>query len=319
MGRTRGWLGAAVAAIAGAVASARILGSHPPPAPNPPAGTPHRFPWRHAEIFVAVRGAGPPALLVHDLYTGAAGAELEPLADRLDGRFTVHVADLPGFGRSGRPAMRFGPDLFIDAVVELVRHGVGEPTLLVASGLGAAYAVEAAVRLGDDVTGVVLLGPPEPEGIGLLESPSWRPLAYQLLRSPLGIVYHHLHATPIVQRRTHRRALAAEPPDFERRIARLSRSARQPGGHWPLWSLWVGDLAWDARPALARLGAPALVLWGAETRGNPAAPETYEAVRPDLEQRVVPGTARWPHVDDPDRSAEAILDWWGGARPTDPA
>jgi pimeloyl-ACP methyl ester carboxylesterase len=40
-------------------------------------------------------------------------------------------------------------------------------------------------------------------------------------------------------------------------------------------------------------------------------------VRPDLPQEVIPGTARWPHVDDPDRVAAAILEWWAreGTRP----
>ena len=61
---------------------------------------------------------------------------------------------------------------------------------------------------------------------------------------------------------------------------------------------------------LARLGAPTLVLWGAETRGDPAAPEAYRAVRPDLDQEVVPGTARWPHVDAPAETARALLGWW---------
>ena len=30
----------------------------------------------------------------------------------------------------------------------------------------------------------------------------------------------------------------------------------------------------------------------------------------DLDQEVVPGTARWPHVDAPAGTARALLDWW---------
>ncbi|MBW3660817.1 MAG: alpha/beta hydrolase [Gemmatimonadetes bacterium] len=310
MGLGRKLIGGAMAATAVAAAAARALRATPPEPPAPPAGDPRRYGWRHAEIFLAARGQGPPALLLHDLYTGASGLEMEPLANRLAGEWTVHLADLPGFGRSGRPAMRFGPDLFFDAIVELVRHSIDEPTVLVGSGLSAAYAVEAAVRLGDAVRGVVLLAPPEPEGPGVIERPTWRPLAYQLLRSPFGEAYHALHAARRWRRHALSIDLAAEPADLDERADELHRLARQPDSHWALWSLWVGDLAWDPRPALSRLGAPALALWSAEARTNPAAPETYRAVRPDLPQQVVPGTGRWPHVDAPPETAEAMLAWW---------
>ena len=39
-----------------------------------------------------------------------------------------------------------GPDLFFDAIVEFVRHGIDAPVLLIGSGLAAAYATEAAIR-----------------------------------------------------------------------------------------------------------------------------------------------------------------------------
>lgn len=311
MSATRRVLGGAVAATAAAVAAARALRWSAPGLPPPPPGRPARYGWRHAEIFHTTAGEGPDALLLHDVYTGASGDEMADLAGRMAGEMTVHVADLPGFGRSGRPPMRFGPDLFFDAVVELVRHAIDRPTLLIGSGRSAAYAVEAAIRLGDVARGVVLLAPPEPAGPGPLRTPTLKPIAYQFLRSPFGEAYHHLHAAAAWRRHALRADLAAAPDDLPDRAERRHRYARQPGSHWPLWSLWVGDLDWDPRPALARLGAPALVLWSAEARGNPAAPELYRAVRPDLDQRVIPGARRWPHVDQPAATADAILDWAG--------
>ncbi len=310
MGLPRKLAGAALAAGAAAIALPRLLSKRSPDPPPPVPGVPKTYPWRHADLFLAVRGRGPAALLLHDLYTGASGAEMQALADLIVHRLEIHVADLPGFGRSGRPAMRYAPDLFFDAIVELVRHAINRPTLVVGSGLTGAFAAEAALRLGDLATGLVLLGPPEPDRDGFIRPPLWGGAVYQLLRSPLGQAYHWWHASPVVQRRTLEVDLATSTLDLEERARRRSRSARQPGGAWPLWSLWTGDLVWDPRPALARLGAPSLVLWGAETSGNPAAPEAYRAVRPDLDQVVVPGTARWPHVDDPVGAADTLLEWW---------
>jgi pimeloyl-ACP methyl ester carboxylesterase len=311
MGLSKKLLGGAVAATAAlAAASARARRATPPEMPPPAPGHPGRHPWRHAELFFTRAGSGPPALLIHDLYAGASGEEMAPLAQRLSSELETFVLDLPGFGRSGHPRLRYGPDLFFDAIVEFVRHGIDRPTLLVGSGLSAAYATEAALRLGRLATGVVLIAPPEPQGTSIIEAPSWRPLAYQLLRSPLGDAYHLWRASGARRRQILERDLAVEPIDIEERADRLHRYARQRDARWPLWSLWAGDLVWDPRASLSRLGAPTLVIWGAEARANAAAPEAYHAVRPDLPQEVVPGTARWPHVDAPEPLAETILEWW---------
>ncbi len=307
---SRKLFGGAVIATA-AVAAARVRGrrSSPPALPPPGPGSHGSYPWRHADLFFTRAGAGAPALLLHDLYAGASGAEMAPLAGRLSGALETTLLDLPGFGRSGRPRLRFGPDLFFDGIVEFVRHQVDAATLIVGSGLSAAYAVEAAVRLGRLARGVVLIAPPEPSGVASIEAPAWRPLAYQALRSPIGDAVRLWRSSAAGRRRLLERSLAVTPPDIEQRADGLRRFAGQPDSGWPLWSLWAGDLAWDPRPALSRLGAPALVIWGAEARVNAAAPEAYGAVRPDMPQHVVPGTGRWPHVDAPDEVAETLLDW----------
>lgn len=311
MGLPRKLLGGAVAATAALVAaSARARRSAPPELPPPAPGHPGRYPWRHAELFFTRAGSGVPTLLIHDLYAGASGDEMAPLAERLSSEVETVLLDLPGFGRSGHPRLRYGPDLFFDAIVEFVRHEIDRPTLLVGSGLSAAYAAETAIRLGRLATGVVLIAPPEPQGAAVIESPTWRPLAYQLLRSPIGDAYHLWRSSGTRRRQVLERDLAVEPQDLGERADRLHRYARQRDSRWPLWSLWAGDLAWDPRASLSRLGTPALVVWGAEARSNPAAPEAYHAVRPDLHQEVVPGTARWPHVDAPERVADTILEWW---------
>ena len=315
---SRKLFGGAVLATAAVVAArARARRSAPPELPPPGPGQTGWYAWRHADLFFTRAGAGAPALMLHDLYAGASGAEMGPLAARLAGVLETLVLDLPGFGRSARPRLRFGPDLFFEAIVEFVRHRIDAPTLLVGSGLSAAYAVEAAARLGRLSRGVVLIAPPEAAGAGA-GGPAWGPGAYQALRTAVGGAVRVWRCGAAGRRRLLERSLATTPPDIEQRAEGLRRFAAQPDSEWALWSLWAGELAWDARPGLSRLGAPAITIWGAAARADAAAPESYAAVRPDMPQHVVPGTARWPHLDAPVEVADRILEWWAveGVEPT---
>jgi hypothetical protein len=115
MTRTRKLIGGAVA-VAAALGAASARARHAPPPELPPPGPgAGRHPWRHAELFFTRMGSGPPALLIHDLYAGASGDEMAPLAERLSAELETVRLDLPGFGRSGHPRLRYGPDLFSSA------------------------------------------------------------------------------------------------------------------------------------------------------------------------------------------------------------
>lgn len=315
MGAPRKLIGGAAVLGAAVLSAAGLTRHRRTDLPPPPTGTPGRYPWRHADVFFTRRGEGPSALLLHDLYSGASGHEMDALAGRLAPHFAVYTIDLPGFGRSGRPRMRYGPDFYFEVIVEFVRHQIDSPTLVVGAGVTAGFVPEAALRLGNSVSGVVLIAPPEPEGPGVIETATWRPLLYQLLRSPFGTAAVRWSSSRRRRRAVLERDLIIESEEVDERADVLHRNARQKAAGWPLWSLWAGDLAWDPRAALSRVGAPSLVLWGAEARINAAAPDTYRTVRPDLTQDVIPGTARWPHVDDDETVSERIVEWWATVNP----
>lgn len=310
MGLLKKVVGSAAAMTAGALALSRWSRGGAPEIPPPVSGTPTRFAWRHSDLFLVRRGSGPFALLLHDLYSGASSAEVARLAERLENDFTVHMLDLPGFGRSIGPPMRYDPALYIDAIVDLVHHGLEEPTILIGCGRSAPFAAEAAARLGERALGLILIAPDEPTPTDSIEPPPWGSLAYQVLRSPIGDAYHFWRGGTGERGRFIRRETAGDLGNLAELAESMHQYARQPRAKWPLWSLWAGDLAHDPRSVLAQLEAPVLVLWGAEAAVNPAAPEVYEAARPDLSQHVVSSTSRWPHLEAPGRVADQVRSWW---------
>ena len=67
-------------------------------------------------------GTGPPVLLVHSINAAASAAEVAPVHAGLTDRYRVHTPDLPGFGRSDRPAVHYTPSLYVDALSAVVEH-----------------------------------------------------------------------------------------------------------------------------------------------------------------------------------------------------
>src|SRR5688500_19137777 len=104
--------GAVIATAAVAAARVRPRRSSPPELPPPGPGRPGSYPWRHADLFFTREGAGAPALLMHDLYAGASGAEMVPLAARITGELTTTLLELPGFGHLCRTQLCYYTDLF---------------------------------------------------------------------------------------------------------------------------------------------------------------------------------------------------------------
>ena len=104
-----------------------------------------------------VPAARPPVVLVHGY--GVAGRYMVPLAEHLAPDFHVHIPDLPGFGRSNKPAKVLAiPDLADALAAWMAEAGLGRAAL-VGNSLGCQILAEFALRHGERVACLVLQGP----------------------------------------------------------------------------------------------------------------------------------------------------------------
>ena len=113
----------------------------------------HRLHAFHAGLPTA-----PPVLLVHGL--GVSARYLFPVAERLARDFAVHIPELPGHGRSSRPARALDVPALADMLEAwLEAAGVPDRLVIVANSMGcqvtAALCVLRPVRAGS----LVLIGP----------------------------------------------------------------------------------------------------------------------------------------------------------------
>jgi pimeloyl-ACP methyl ester carboxylesterase len=137
--------------------------------------------------------SGRPLLLIHSVNAAASAYEMRPLFDRYRGQRPTYAIDLPGFGFSERSDRVYSPELYTNAVRELL----GELTTgreaadVVALSLGSEFAARAALQEPERVRSLALISPTgltapaqrnRSERAG--ESASGAPL-YQLFRFPL--------------------------------------------------------------------------------------------------------------------------------------
>jgi pimeloyl-ACP methyl ester carboxylesterase len=261
-----------------ALASVVIRRRAEPPA-SPRWGRAHRYAGRHGEIVfqeLGIRQGGrPPIVLLHSFGPGHDSSEWRATAERLAEHHSVYAPDLPGWGRSAPPSRgAWRPAMYVEALQAFLAGVVGEPAVLVASGLPAAYAVRVAAERPGLLRGLALVSPLGLDGSGgntgeaflgkLLRLPVLRDTVLDLLTSRSAITHHlrkEVYAAP--------ERVDAALLDHHYRASHVGRSRSA------LAAYLSGDLGDDVATVLPEIGLPVWVAWGRKS----AAPRVEDADR----------------------------------------
>jgi pimeloyl-ACP methyl ester carboxylesterase len=103
---------------------------------------PEEFPWRGRQVRWERWGSGPAVVLCHG--TPWSSDLWRPFADALSSEFTVHLWDMPGYGRSSKhPEHRVSLDVQGELLADLLDHWGLESPHVVAHDFGGAVALRA--------------------------------------------------------------------------------------------------------------------------------------------------------------------------------
>jgi pimeloyl-ACP methyl ester carboxylesterase len=233
----------------------------------------------HARVSNTPKDGGDnlPVVLVHGLVVS--GLYMTPLAVRLASHHKVYVPDLPGFGRSEKPARALDIRGLSDALAAWMRAVGLRSAALVGNSVGCGVIAELALRHPGLVERVVLQGPTmdprgrnAPQQIGrllldMLREPSLVPIeGFDLLRAGVGRswrTFRHALNDPIEENLPEVRLPAL--------VVHASRDAVSPRR----WAEEVARLLPRGR---------LVVVPGAAHAANFSAPEEYvRAIRPFLD------------------------------------
>jgi pimeloyl-ACP methyl ester carboxylesterase len=264
--------GAGVAALAAMNASIRRNASDPDDSAL--GGEAHFFPWKYGRIFYKTAGighSGPSLVFIHGVGAGSSSFMWRKNFDALARDFRVYAFDLLGFGLSDKPGTAaYSADLYVELISDFIREVCGYPVNIVASSLGAAYAIRVADEHPELIKSMVLNAPTGADKLntrpgmagaafyGLLQSPVLGTSFYNVMASERGIRdYSRKHLFY-----DHRRVT-------DRLVANLYAASHQQGAQHAIAAFLSGYLNTDTRAAFSRLAQPVLLVWGKQDMTTP--------------------------------------------------
>ena len=295
-------LGLAAAAVGGVTLTNRALAARAGPLSPPLDGEGRTFRWRGMDVSYVEAGDpdAPTLLLLHGITAAATSGEFRRVFAPLAETYHVVAPDLPGFGCSDRPPLRYSAALYEDFVADFVRE-FDRPGV-VASSLTAAY-VARAVASGAETAGLVLVCPTARAG------PSANEALRELLRAPLaGTFLFNLLGSKAPIRHFNADHGYYDPDVAAEWVEYEWRTAHQPGARFAPASFVSGflDSEVDLGSALRGSGVPVTLVWGREADIVPLKEGRTLADEADARLVVFDDAKLVPHAEYPTRFVEAV-------------
>jgi len=305
------------AGVTGALAATNRALSNAPVPTNALGGTHRPWSWLGSEIFVTEAGAGPPVLLVHGVYAGASSYEFRKLFALLARRHRVIAIDLIGCGLSDKPKLPYTAELFVEQIADALDAFADEPVTVVASSLGAAFAIRAATRVHDLIARLAVICP---TGLGgtLDKGPTGPGSAITaLFRTPvLGEAAFNAIASKASIRSFLRKQVYADPSSATPEVVdHYYAVAHQPGSRYVPAAFVGGALDCDVARDLPFLTIPISVLWGELAPAINPRSNADEFLRLARDARLVTfaRSGLLPHEEEPEAVAGALAPFLAGA------
>jgi pimeloyl-ACP methyl ester carboxylesterase len=270
--RIAGRLLLAGAAVGLPVAAAALLRRRAEPPAPPRWGRAHRYAGRFSEVVFQELGSGSPILLLHSFGPGYESGQWRAVAEILAERHCVYVPDLPGWGRTRGGAGLQRPDRYLNLIEDFLAGVVREKAVVVAAGLSAAYAVQAAKDHPGRVRALALVSPlgleedGDDPGRGRGSSFLSTLLSLPLVDAP---VLDLLTSRAALEHHLRREAYAAPERVDAALLEHHYRASHTPQARAALAAYLRGDLWLDASEELESLRSPVWIAWGRQSKNPP--------------------------------------------------
>ncbi len=288
--------------------------------------------WRGHKIYYVYAGEKqpqrPPLLLVHGF--GASTDHWRKNITGLCSDFEVFAIDLLGFGRSAKPKLQYGGDLWRDQLNDFISEVIGQKAILAGNSLGGYACLCIAAQCSDNAAGLVLLnsaGPfnkiqdtSEPEALQTEIQP---PKQSSSLQKLLGDSVKWIFQQPLAQfllfqyvrqrwviRQTLEKVYLDKSAITDQLIEEISRPAYDSGALDVFVSVFSTPQGEKVDVLLKQLNCPLLLLWGEADPWMNARERSqkFRQYSSELTEHFLKA-GHCPHDEVPDQINPLLRDW----------
>ncbi len=287
--------------------------------------------WRGHNVYYVKAGEKhsqrPPLLLVHGF--GASTDHWRKNIAELQHDFEVYAIDLLGFGRSQKPKLQYGGDLWRDQLHDFITEVIGEKAVLAGNSLGGYASLCVAAQRADSAAGLVLLnsaGPfskdeptVEPEALQSEIEPPLNEKLQKLLgdfaklifKQPLAkfILFQYIRQ-PWVIRQTLEKVYLDKSAITDQLIEEIRRPSGDEGAFDVFCSVFSTPQGEKVDVLLQQLTCPLLLLWGEADPWMNAKERSlkYRQYYPQLTEYYL-RAGHCPHDEVPTQLNPLLRDW----------
>ncbi len=273
-------------------------------------GTQRRWTWRGYEIFCTQAGEGPLVVLVHGIYAGASSYEFRKLFPLLAQSHRVVAFDLLGCGLSDRPNLAYSGELFVEQIVDALGEFGSEPTTLIGSSMGGAFAIRATARASDRVAHLVTISPTGLGGILDGEPSGVQRGLTALIKSPVAgeTFFNALASRPSLHWFLENQSYADKASITPDVMDHFYAVTHQSGARYVPAYFVGGGLNVNVARDLPFIDAPILVAWGERAPSISAVSNASEFLKLARHGSLVTfaNSGLLPHEEEPEAVCAAI-------------
>ncbi len=288
--------------------------------------------WRGHNIYYVKAGEKhpqrPAILLIHGF--GASTDHWRKNITGLCDDFEVFAIDLLGFGRSAKPKLEYGGNLWRDQLHDFITEIIGQKAVLAGNSLGGYASLCVAAQCPDAVAGLVLLnsaGPfsenqpsPEPEALQTQIEP---PQANEQLQKLLGEVVKWFFQQPLAQfflfqyikqkwviRQTLEKVYLDKTAITDQLVEEIYHPACDTGAFDVFLSVFSTPQGEKVDVLLKQLTCPLLMLWGEADPWVNARERSkkFRQYYPELTEHFL-NAGHCPHDEVPNQVNSFLRDW----------
>lgn len=265
------------------------------------------FNWRYGKVHYSKTGSGAPLVLVHELASDASAYEWNHIRHLLAQTYTVYSLDLLGCGRSEKPDFSYTNATYVQLLSDFIRIVIGKPADVVTSGSSSSIAIMACSAHPELLRRIIMIQPESLHDSLRLPGRISRLRKYLIDCPVIGTFLFHLAFSPMeVARRLNETCSTATFHPFDTEVM-VRVEAAHLGGSFArkLYSSLTGNyLHIPFRTALQNTDHSLYILTGEDRTSS--APAEYQAINKAVESAVIPHASYYPHLENPEATAEMI-------------